>query len=219
MRGFFKFLAAEHRIKSDPAQEIDSPKGWKRLPKTLSLADVDRILDAPDRSTTLGLRDKAMIELLYATGLRVSELIGLKTEDLNFDTGVLRCFGKGSKERLVPFGSVATGWIQDYMLKSRPRLLKNSRSGMLFLGQGARQLTRQAFWKIIKKYARKAGITVPVYPHMLRHSFATHLLERGADLRSLQLMLGHADISTTQIYTLVTRERMKKLYTEHHPRA
>ncbi|OGL44776.1 MAG: site-specific tyrosine recombinase XerD [Candidatus Schekmanbacteria bacterium RBG_13_48_7] len=219
IKGFFKFLKSEKRMIDDPAQMLESPRGWKRLPKTLSLSDVDRLLDAPDISRPLGMRDKAMIELLYATGLRVSELIFLKTEDINFETGVLRCFGKGSKERLVPFGSVSAKWMKEYILKFRPHFLKKSQNSIFFLGQGGKPLTRQAFWKTIKKYAKKCGIHIPVYPHIIRHSFATHLLERGADLRSVQLMLGHADISTTQIYTLVTRERMKQLYHQHHPRA
>lgn len=219
VKGFFKFLKTEKRIRDDPALLIESPKGWKRLPKILSMTDVDKLLDAPDTKKILGMRDKAMIELLYATGLRVSEIIGLKVENLNFETGILKCLGKGSKERLVPFGSVSAKWLKNYMLNARARLLKGNMSEILFLGQGSKPLTRQAFWKTIKKYARKCGIRVSVYPHVVRHSFATHLLEHGADLRSLQLMLGHADISTTQIYTMVTRQRMKKLYQKHHPRA
>ena len=218
VRGFFRFLVAERHLKHDPTENLDNPKLWSTLPKSLDPAEVDDLLAAPDRSTPDGLRDAAMLELLYATGLRVSELIRVKVEDLVLDAGFLRTFGKGSKERIVPFGESAGKAITTYIETARPHF--NRRNDVhLFLTNRGRPMTRQTFWMKIVKYARQAGIRAHISPHVLRHSFATHLLENGADLRSVQLMLGHSDISTTQIYTHVSRARLQKLYDQYHPRA
>lgn len=217
IRMFYRFLNTEGYIKSNPTLLVELPKGISRLPKALSLNDVDKLLAAPDTKTPLGSRDKAMLELLYATGLRVSELVSLKVGDVNLDIGYLMAFGKGLKERIVPMGESSQGWIKKYMADGRPRLFKGQ-SEYLFINRSGEHLSRQGFWKIIKSCARKANIAVSITPHTLRHSFATHLLERGADLRSVQMMLGHADISTTQIYTHVTAERLKEIHKKHHPR-
>jgi len=218
MRGFFRFLVAERHLKHDPTENLDNPKLWSTLPKSLHPSEVDDLLAAPDRATPDGLRDAAMLELLYATGLRVSELIRVKVEDLVLDAGFLRTFGKGSKERIVPFGDSAGKAITTYIETARPHF--NRRNDVhLFLTNRGRPMTRQTFWMKIVKYARQAGIRAHISPHVLRHSFATHLLENGADLRSVQLMLGHSDISTTQIYTHVSRARLQKMYDQYHPRA
>jgi integrase/recombinase XerD len=219
VRNWFKFLQLDGLIELNPTAQIDSPKLWKRLPKYLSVSDVEKILEAPDLSTPIGVRDKAMLELLYATGLRVSELIGVKFRDLHLDPGYVQCIGKGNKERIVPMGKSAAKAIELYMGHARLELLKNRRSEYLFLTNRGDAMTRQSFWIIITRYGRKLGLKTKLNPHLLRHSFATHLLERGADLRSVQTMLGHADISTTQIYTHVITERLKEIYQKHHPRA
>ena len=220
MRGFFNFLVSEGRIQENPAQHLDAPKSWRSLPKVLDGKDVESLLAAPDRSNASGLRDLAMLEVLYATGLRVSELLGLRLADLHLDAGYLRCWGKGDKERVVPLGSQAEAAVQRYLRDGRPPLLgEDRRSEYLFVNNRGGTLSRQGFWRRIKRYGEKAGIRQPISPHVLRHSFATHLLENGADLRSVQLMLGHADISTTQIYTHVNRERLRRLYLDFHPRA
>ena len=223
LRNFFRFAVAEELLKDDPTLNLESPKVWKTLPSFLSLEEVDRLLDQPDAGTPLGLRDKAMLELLYSTGLRVSELVGLRTGDLQMETGCVRCVGKGDKERLVPVGRKALAAVQQYLREARPILLPRrgvvSASPFLFVNRRGGKLSRVGFWKILKAYGRRAGLRAKLTPHKLRHSFATHLLERGADLRSVQLMLGHADISTTQIYTHVIQERLKQIYKAHHPRA
>ena len=218
LRGMFRFFTAEKWISSDPTENVENPRLWSSLPKTLAFADVELLIAAPDRSTPEGLRDAAMLELLYATGLRVSELINVKLEDLVLDAGFLRTIGKGSKERIVPFGDDARRAIVEWIEKGRPELDRR-RDPALFLSRRGRPMSRQTFWRKIVAYARAAGIRQQISPHVLRHSFATHLLENGADLRSVQMMLGHSDISTTQIYTHVTRARLQKLYERFHPRA
>lgn len=219
VRGFFTYLVAAGCTHEDPSAHIDAPKTWKSLPKVLDAADVEALMSAPDRAKPHGLRDAAMIELLYATGLRVSELLRLRLGDLHLDAGYLRCWGKGSKERVVPLGSQADAAVQHYLAAARPELLRGTRSEFLFVNRKGGSLSRQGFWKRIKRYGLQVGIATPLSPHVLRHSFATHLLENGADLRAVQLMLGHSDISTTQIYTHVNRERLKRLYQDFHPRA
>lgn len=219
VRGFFAYLVSEEVISEDPSANLESPRIWRALPKVLSFAEVENLLAAPDRKTVRGLRDAAMLELLYATGLRVSELITLRLGDLHLDGGYLRCMGKGSKERAVPLGREADATIQRYLAWARPDLLAGRRTDILFVSRRGTAMTRQGFWKTIRSYGRKAGIKTPLHPHLIRHSFATHLLEHGADLRSVQVLLGHADISTTEIYTHVNRERLKRLYQNHHPRA
>jgi integrase/recombinase XerD len=219
IRHFFRFCFAEGLIQEDPAANVQSPKFRQSLPEFLSLAEVDRLLAQPDANSTLGLRDKAMIELLYSTGLRVSELCGLKMQDIQMDLGCLRCIGKGNKERLVPVGKRALQGVHEYVTKSRPQILGKRTSQFLFPSRTGRAINRIVFWKILGTYGRKAGLRKALTPHMLRHSFATHLLDRGADLRSVQMMLGHADIATTQIYTHVVEERLKQVYKAHHPRA
>jgi integrase/recombinase XerD len=218
IRGMFRFLIAEKHLKHDPTENLENPKLWTNLPKSLQPDEVEALLRAPDRGTAEGLRDAAMLELLYATGLRVSELIHVKIEDLVMDAGFLRTFGKGSKERIVPFGDSARDAMVAYMERGRPELVKKS-DPHLFLSRRGRAMSRQSFWMKIVRYARQAGISSHISPHVLRHSFATHLLENGADLRSVQLMLGHSDISTTQIYTHVSRARLRKMYDQFHPRA
>lgn len=218
LRSFFRFLAADGHIRQDPAELLESPKRWQTLPKYLRPDEVDRLLAQADPATPAGLRDKAMLELLYATGLRVSELVKVKVQDLNLQIGYMTCLGKGSKERIIPVGNQARDWILKYIREGRNLLLKEPEP-YLFLNRQGKPLTRQGFWKMIKRYGLKAGIVKNITPHLLRHSFATHLLERGADLRSLQLMLGHADISTTQIYTFVTQSRLKEIYKKYHPRS
>jgi integrase/recombinase XerD len=217
VRSFFKYLVLDGLLKRDPSVNLESPKSWQSLPKFLIAEEVERLLEAPDASTDTGLRDKAMLEVLYATGLRVSELVGLKVNDLNLDMGFLTTLGKGSKERTVPLGQSAIGWLRHY-LSLRSRWLADKTSPLLFLSKSGSPVSRQAFWKLIVEYGNRAKIG-HITPHLLRHSFATHLLENGADLRSVQLMLGHSDISTTQIYTHVTNERLKHIYKKFHPRA
>ena len=219
LRSFFAFLAREKGLHRDPTEALDPPRGIRRLPSALSLEEVERLLAAADTSTVLGRRDRTMLELLYATGLRVSELVSLDVADVNLEVGYLITLGKGGKERLVPMGRAAQEWLREYLERDRPRLLGGRQSRALFPTRRGRAMTRQGFFKIIRKYAARAGLRRAVSPHVLRHSFATHLLERGADLRSLQTMLGHADISTTQIYTHVSRERLKRIFDRHHPRA
>ena len=216
---FYKYLAENNHMKSNPALNLETPKGGVKLPQVLSIEEVDVLLQKPDRKKTSGLRDAALLELLYATGLRVTELVSLRLNDLNLEAGYLIAFGKGSKERLVPMGEVAQNVIREYLSQARPQLLGKNHSYYLFTARKGNPLTRQGFWKIIKRYSRAAGIIKNITPHTLRHSFASHLLERGADLRAVQMMLGHADISTTQIYTHVTSERLKKIHTQFHPRA
>jgi len=218
IRGMFRFLVAERHLRNDPTENIENPKLWSNLPKSLHPEEIEALLAAPDTTTEAGLRDAAMLELLYATGLRVSELIHVKVADLVLDAGFLRTVGKGSKERIVPFGDTARDSILRYIERGRPKFDKHS-DASLFLTNRGRAMSRQSFWMKIVKYARKAGIATHLSPHTLRHSFATHLLENGADLRSVQLMLGHADISTTQIYTHISRARLQKLYETYHPRA
>jgi len=218
LKSFFKFLTRENRIKEDATSVIESPKLWKKLPFTLSIEEVAKLLTMPNLRDLIGIRDRASMELMYATGMRVSELINLKMDDLNMDVGFVRCFGKGNKERIVPFGKKAKEGILRYLDKSRPAFLKKRISNFLFLTRRGRPMSRQAFWKTIKKYTRQARIKKEITPHSLRHSFATHILERGADLRVVQEMLGHSDISTTQIYTHVSRDRLKSIHKRFHPR-
>jgi integrase/recombinase XerD len=220
-RGFYRFLVIDNRLKINPADQLRAPRSWKALPRHLSIEEVDRLLEQPDVKTPRGLRDRALIELLYATGLRVSELISLRPADVNLDASYLTCTGKGEKQRIVPMGDEAAAWVRRYLRESRPSLLGKRSSARLFVNArgGGRGLTRVGFWKILKAYGRSAGVTAMLSPHMLRHSFATHLLERGADLRAIQMMLGHADLSTTQIYTHVLQQRMRAVYDRFHPRA
>lgn len=219
LRNFFRFLHKERQIESDVTANLDSPQIGRSLPKCLALEEVDALIEQPDPSTPAGLRDKAMLELLYATGMRVSELVNLRWEDFDRNLGILRCVGKGSKERLIPVGRSALSAVEAYVLEGRSKLLKRGSSPFLFLNHRGGKLSRVGFWKILLRYGRAAGIVSPLTPHVVRHSFATHLLERGADLRSIQLMLGHSDISTTQIYTHVMKGRLKQVYQAHHPRA
>jgi integrase/recombinase XerD len=218
LKRFYRFLLRENLIAADPTLNLDSPKLPRALPKTLTETDVERLLDSADISTPLGLRDRAMLETLYATGLRVSELVGLKLTAVNLNDGVLRATGKGNKDRLVPLGEEAVLWLKRFLAEARPLLLGKQRSDAVFVTARGDGMTRQAFWYLIKRHARIAGITRPLSPHTLRHAFATHLLNHGADLRVVQMLLGHSDISTTQIYTHVARERMKQLHAQHHPR-
>ncbi len=219
IRGYYRFLLLEKRIATDPAEDLSAPRAWPALPKYLDLEDVDRLLSAPDPTIPRGLRDKALIELLYATGLRVSELLSLRPGDLNLDAMYLTCIGKGDKQRIVPLGHAAADWIQRYTREARPALLKHRKSPWLFVNAKAGgRLSRVGFWKLLKEYGIKAGVTRELSPHVLRHSFATHLLERGADLRAIQMMLGHADLSTTQIYTHVLEARLRAVYDKFHPR-
>ncbi len=220
-RGFYRFLVIDGRLKASPADDLHPPRAWKVLPKYLSVDDVDRLIAQPDVTTPRGLRDRALIELLYATGMRVSELLALRPADVNLDASYLTCTGKGSKQRIVPFGDAAGEWVTRYIRTARPALLGRRSSPRLFVNArgGGPGLTRVGFWKILKAYAVQSGVTRTLSPHMLRHSFATHLLERGADLRAIQMMLGHADVSTTQIYTHVLEQRMRNVYDRFHPRA
>jgi integrase/recombinase XerD len=219
IRGLYRFAVREGRLPVDPMENLKAPRAFKGLPRCLTPAQVDALLEAPDAATPLGIRDRAILEVLYASGLRVSELIGLKPGDLDLEVGLLTCFGKGRKERLVPVGGVAVRWVVRYLREVRPRLAKDVGDPSLFLNQRGRRLSRMGLWSIVRRHAVTAGVERILTPHVLRHSFASHLLERGADLRSLQAMLGHADISTTQIYTHVTRERLRKIYDQFHPRA
>lgn len=215
VRGLYRFLLLEKALKQNPTSVVETPKAFAPLPHFLSTDDVDRLLAMPDRESPIGIRDRAMIEVLYATGLRVSELVGLRLDGVNLDSGFVRCLGKGSKERVVPLGASACDAIRSYLRSARG----GHSSETLFLTPRGAPLSRMEFWKILKTYASKAGIRKGISPHVLRHSFATHLLERGADLRAVQMMLGHAEISTTQIYTHVIRERLKQIYKTFHPRA
>ena len=219
IKSFYQYLVRDRYVEKDPAVNLESPKLEKKLPKILTIAEVEELLRQPNSSLPAGLRDKSMLELLYATGIRVSELISLNISDVNLDMGYIKCYGKGAKERIVPLGSIAAKCVQEYMNKGRQKLVRTYEEPALFVNHHGNRLTRQGFWKIIKKYAQEANIAKDITPHTLRHSFATHLLENGADLRSVQEMLGHADISTTQIYTHVTKNRLKEVYDKTHPRA
>ena len=220
-RGFYRFLVIEGRQEISPADDLRAPRAWKSLPRHLSVDEVDRLLAQPDVTTPRGLRDRALIELLYATGLRVSELISLRPADVNLEASYLTCTGKGGKQRIVPLGDEAAVWVRRYLRDARRVLLGKRSSPRMFVNArgGGPGLTRVGFWKILKAYGRRAGVGAGLSPHTLRHSFATHLLERGADLRAIQMMLGHADLSTTQIYTHVLQQRMRAVYDRFHPRA
>ena len=218
-RGFYKFLVVAGHLPQNPADDLRAPRAWQTLPKFLSVEEVDKLLEAPDVSAPRGLRDRALIEVLYATGLRVSELVNLKPQDLNLESGYLTTTGKGRKQRLVPLGDEAASWVARYLKESRPALLKKRASPRLFVNaRGGTGLSRVGFWKILTAYGRQAGIGKSLSPHVLRHSFATHLLDRGADLRAIQMMLGHADLSTTQIYTHILDARLRAVYDKFHPR-
>jgi integrase/recombinase XerD len=222
LRNFFRFAQIQELITADPSINLESPKIRRSLPGYLRLDEVEKLLNQPNAKTALGMRDRAMLEVFYSTGLRVSELVSLRVSDLDGKTGCLRCIGKGDKERIVPVGRKALGMVDEYLREARPELLRQAKAAnapTLFVNRRGANLSRVGVWKILSAYGRRAGLRVALTPHMLRHSFATHLLERGADLRSVQLMLGHADISTTQIYTHVVEERLKQVYKAHHPRA
>jgi len=218
IRVFMRFLTEESILSANPAEEIESPKTAKTLPEILSLEEVETLLEQPDTQIPQGMRDRAMLEMLYATGMRVSELTQLQVNHVHLEAGYVLIYGKGSKERIVPIGNEAMKWARRYMGETRERLLKKRESPFLFVNRSGKPMSRQHFWKSIKAYGRRAGIRKRIAPHLIRHSFASHLLERGADLRSVQLMLGHVDISTTQIYTHVTGERLKKIHQRYHPR-
>ena len=219
LRTFFRFLHREGLLSHDPTRDIETPRAGRSLPRFLTFDEVERLLSAPDASTPLGTRDGAMLEILYATGTRVTELVSLRVDGVDLDVGYVVAHGKGDKERIVPIGSRAIERTQAFLTSARPRLLRGGSSPYLFVNSRGGRLTRQGFWKILKKYGVAAGVSSHLSPHVIRHSFATHLLEHGADLRSVQQMLGHADISTTQIYTHVNRERLRRIYREFHPRA
>ena len=220
VRGFYRFLVLDGHLAGSPADDVRAPRAWPSLPKFLSVDEVDRLLEAPNVDTAAGLRDRALLELLYATGMRVTELVTLRIDAVNLDAGFLTCVGKGAKERIVPIGHVAVDWVNRYLASGRPALLKHRESVQLFVNaRGGASLSRIGFWKVIKKYGRQAGLTLNLSPHVLRHSFATHLLDRGADLRVIQTLLGHADLSTTQIYTHIHETRLKAVYDEFHPRS
>ena len=220
IRSFYQFLVRERMQELDPTLNMESPRLVKRLPKVLSIQEVENLLEAPETSTPYGMRDKAMLELLYATGIRVSELVNLNAGHVNLGMGFVRCMGKGSKERIIPLGRIAAKWLHTYIQSMRHQLLRETKlDDALFINHLGTRLTRQGFWKIIKKYGIQANILKEITPHTLRHSFATHLLDNGADLRAVQEMLGHADISTTQIYTHVSKTRIKEVYNRTHPRA
>lgn len=219
LKQFFKFLILEKIIAEDPSLNIKTPKMSRGIPSFLSLADVETILGAPDPRSYEGIRDRAMLETLYASGIRVSELVGLELNNVNFELGYLIVYGKGSKERIVPTGEKARTALKDYLSLSRPNILKTKASPSLFVTRRGEGMTRQGFWKMLKNYASRCGINKKISPHTIRHSFATHLLERGADLRTIQIMLGHSDISTTQIYTHIAKERLKEIHKKYHPRS
>jgi integrase/recombinase XerD len=218
IKSFYRFLVRERVLAEDPTGLVDSPKLWKKIPETLSLAEVESLLEQPDTRTVQGMRDKAILEMLYATGMRVSEVVNLRQDGVNLEVGFLRCIGKGNKERVVPLGRKAVAAVRKYLDAARPALTKGASCELLFVSRLGRRISRQSLWKLIKKYARKARIKKPMKPHILRHSFATHLLEHGADLRSVQEMLGHANIATTQIYTHVNKDRLKTIHRSFHPR-
>jgi integrase/recombinase XerD len=215
---FYKFLVRERFIKDDPASVLDTPKLWKKLPDVLTIDEIKKLMDAPDVKKWLGVRDKAALELMYATGMRVSEVVNLKVVGLNLDLGFVRCKGKGQKERIVPIGKTASKILTTYMQKIRPKLLKGKDAQEVFITRLGRKMSRQSFWKIIKRYIASANIKKRITPHTLRHSFATHLLERGADLRVVQELLGHANIATTQVYTHINKDRLKSIHAKYHPR-
>jgi integrase/recombinase XerD len=219
LRGFYRFAVREGRLEGDPMENLRAPRVFKALPRYLTVAQVEALLAAPDTKTPLGIRDRAILEVLYATGLRVSELIGLRPGDVDLSVGLVTCFGKGRKERLVPLGQVARRWVERYLAEVRGPLARGRPAVRLFLNHGGGGLSRMGLWGIVRRHAVSVGVERLLTPHVLRHSFATHLLERGADLRALQAMLGHADISTTQIYTHISRERLRKVYDQFHPRA
>jgi integrase/recombinase XerD len=218
LRRFYRFLVRERLRPDDPTARIEAPRLGRPLPKGLSAPDVEKLLAAPDTGDTLGLRDRAMLELMYASGLRVSELVRLPTHQLNLQRGVVQIIGKGGRERLVPIGEEAAHWLERYLRQGRPELVGNATAEAVFVSRRGAGMTRQNFWHLIKRYARQAGVSARLSPHTLRHAFATHLLEHGADLRAVQMLLGHRDLSTTQIYTHVTRARLKSLHEKHHPR-
>lgn len=218
LRRLYQHLVREGRISADPTAQVDAPRLGRSLPKAVTEQEVELLLTAPDVATPAGVRDRAMLELLYATGLRVSELVGLRLEQVNLRQGVVRVLGKGGKERLVPLGEAAVVWMDRYLREARPGMFRGRPDATVFPGTRGRPLTRQAFWHLLRRHARRAGIAKPVSPHVIRHAFATHLLNHGADLRVVQMLLGHSDISTTQIYTHVARERLKRLHAQHHPR-
>lgn len=219
LKSYFKFLIRENIILRDPTEIIDSPKKDKKLPDYLSINEIEKLLNIVDISTTLGYRDRTMLEILYGAGLRVSELLSLNTEDINIELGFIRCYGKGNKERIIPIGEIALEYLINYLENIRPIILKSNRNKVLFLNSRGKSMSRQGYFKILLKYSQRAGIKKHLSPHTLRHSFATHLLENGADLRSVQEMLGHADISTTEIYTHLSMKQIKKVYDKTHPRA
>jgi len=218
LRRLYQYLARERQISSDPSAIIEAPRLGRSLPKSLTEAEVELLLNVPDAETAIGLRDRAMLEVLYATGLRVSELVGLRLEQVNLRQGVVRVLGKGNKERLVPLGEEALHWLERYLRDARPALFRGVPDATLFPSSRGQLMRRQTFWHAVKRYAMQAGIRKTLSPHVLRHAFATHLLNHGADLRVVQMLLGHSDISTTQIYTHVARERLKNLHAQHHPR-
>jgi len=218
LRRFYIYLVREGLMQHDPSARVESPRIGRPLPKSLTEAEVEALLNAPDINTSLGLRDRAMLEVLYATGLRVSELTGLTLTQINLRQGLVRIIGKGNKERLVPLGEESLDWLQRYLKEGRPDIVKNKTPDALFPNRRGEAMTRQAFWYLIKRHAQAAGVSKALSPHVLRHAFATHLLNHGADLRVVQMLLGHSDISTTQIYTHVARERLKSLHAQHHPR-
>ncbi|MNZ33382.1 Tyrosine recombinase XerD [compost metagenome] len=219
LRAFFQYLVRERIIEHDPLVMVELPKVDKKLPRTLSVEETEKLLDMPDPSTPLGLRDKAMLELLYATGIRVSELISLNLGDVDNDLRFLRCCSESGKERIIPFGNVTAEWVERYINESRPHLISKEQDAALFSNRLGERISRQGFWKVLKKYGKEAGIEQDITPHMLRHSFAVHLLDRGADVRAVQEMLGHADVSTIQVYLNKTRPNLKSVYDAYHPRA